>query len=126
MLRTWRWNFLLLVFLLPGSSPRWRAAAQNPGSQKTSSTDSLDLHLGNGYEALKQEQYEVAEKEFRAALGIDSSLSMRARFPLAVSLFEQHKSAESRREFEMVRKAAGELPGILYYLGRLGLDEQNY
>jgi tetratricopeptide (TPR) repeat protein len=126
MLRIWRWNFLLLLFLLPRSSPWCRAAAQSGGSQRTSSSDSLELHLGNGYEALKQEQYEVAEKEFQAALAIDPGLVMRARFPLAVSLFEQHKSAESRREFEIVRKAAGEQPGIWYYLGRLDLDEGNY
>jgi len=126
ILRNWRWNFLLLGFLLAASSPEWGAAAQNASSERRSSGGSLELHLGNGYEALKQEQYEVAEKEFRAALAIDPSLVMRARFPLAVSLFEQHKSAESRREFEIVRKEAGERPGISYYLGRLDLDEQNY
>jgi tetratricopeptide (TPR) repeat protein len=86
----------------------------------------LELHLGNEYEILKQEQYEVAEKGIRAALAIDPGLVMRARSHLAVSLFEQHKSAESRREFEIVRKAADEHPGIWYYLGRLDLDEGNY
>jgi tetratricopeptide (TPR) repeat protein len=126
MLRTWRWNLLLLLVLLPRSSPCHQATPQSAGTQTTSAGGSLELHLGNGYEALKQEQYEVAEKEFRAALAIDPSLSMRARFPLAVSLFEQHKSAESRRELEIVRKAAGEQPGIWYYLGRIDLDEQNY
>jgi tetratricopeptide (TPR) repeat protein len=86
----------------------------------------LEAHLGRGYEALKEEQYEVAEREFRAALAIDSSLAMRARFPLSIALFEQHKSVESRKELEAVRQAVGDQPGVLYYLGRLDLDERNY
>jgi Flp pilus assembly protein TadD len=127
ILRNWPLKLLLsLLALLPAGSLRWQAAAQSAGSQKTSSGDSLDVHLGNGYEALKQEQYEMAEKEFRAALALDRALVMRARFPLAVALFEQHKSVESRREFERVRQEAGEQPGIFYYLGRLDLEERNY
>jgi Tfp pilus assembly protein PilF len=126
ILPTCRWNFLLLVVLLQGSALCWRAAGQTLNAEKTSTGDSLEVHLGNGYEALKREQNEVAEKEFRAALAIDPELAMRARFPLAVALFEQHKSAESRHEFETVRQAAGETPGILYYLGRLDLEQHNY
>ena len=116
----------MLVVLLQGSALCWRAAGQTLNAEKTSTGDSLEVHLGNGYEALKREQNEVAEKEFRAALAIDPELVMRARFPLAVALFEQHKSAESRHEFETVRQAAGETPGILYYLGRLDLEQHNY
>jgi Flp pilus assembly protein TadD len=103
-----------------------QASEQNRGSTKTSTDGSLEQHLGKGYEALKQEQYEIAEKEFRAALAIDPKLVMRARFPLAVALFEQHKSAESRREFGAIRRAVGDQPGILYYLGRLDLEDRNY
>jgi tetratricopeptide (TPR) repeat protein len=114
----WRWKLLLLLFLLPASSE-----AQQPAGQ---TADSLQVHLGNGYEALKQEQYDAAEREFRAALAIDPSLVMRARFPLGVALFEQHKYPESRDEFETVRKATGDQSGIAYYLGRIDLDEHNY
>jgi tetratricopeptide (TPR) repeat protein len=126
ILRICRWNFLLLPVLLQGSALCWRAAGQTPNSEKTFTSDSLEVHLGNGYEALKREQNEVAEREFRAALAIDPELVMRARFPLAVALFEQHKSAESRHEFETVRRTAGETPGVLYYLGRLDLEEHSY
>jgi tetratricopeptide (TPR) repeat protein len=126
ILRIWRWNVLFLLALLPADSPCRQAAPQNADSQATSAGGSLELHLGNGYEALKQEQFEVAEKEFRAALAIDPGLVMRARFPLAVSLFEQHKTTESRHELETVRQAAGEQPGVSYYLGRIDLDEHNY
>jgi tetratricopeptide (TPR) repeat protein len=85
-----------------------------------------EAHLGKGYEALKQEQYDVAAGEFRAALELDSSLVLRARFPLAVALFESHQSAEARQEFEAVRKETGDHPNVLYYLGRLDLGDRNF
>src|SRR5208337_1375060 len=124
--RTWPCKTFLVFVLLPGSCPGWQAAGQSADSTQTPAGDSLEAHLGNGYEALKQEQYDVAEKELRAALAIDPSLALRARFPLAVALFEQHKSIEARHEFGTVRKAVGERPGISYYLGRLDFEGQNY
>lgn len=125
-LQIYRWNLLLLLFMVPGISLCRQAPRQNAGSAKASPDGLLEQHLGKGYEALKQEQYEIAEKEFREALAIDPKLAMRARFPLAVALFEQHKSAESRREFGIVQRAVGDQPGVLYYLGRLDLEERNY
>ncbi len=88
--------------------------------------DTADAHLGKGYDALKQDRYEVAVEEFRAALTIDPSLVLRAQFPLAVALFEQHKSAEARHEFEAVRREVGDHPNILYYLGRLDIETRDF
>jgi len=51
---------------------------------------------------------------------------MRARFPLAVALFEQKESADARREFEAVRREIGDHPNVSYYLGRLDLLDQNF
>jgi tetratricopeptide (TPR) repeat protein len=68
----------------------------------------------------------VAVTEFRAALQIDPKLTLRARFPLAVALFELHKPGEARRELETVRRETGDHPNILYYLGRLDLDDRNF
>ncbi len=85
-----------------------------------------EAHLGKGYDALRQDRYDVAASEFRAALALDPKLVLRARFPLAVALFELHKPEESRREFERVRREAGEHPNILYYLGRLDLDDRKF
>jgi len=97
------------------------------GSAVASQTgESADAHLGKGYEALKQDRYQIAADEFRAALDLDPSLVLRAQFPLAVALFEQHKSAEARREFEAVRKAAGEHPNVSYYLGRLDIEDRDF
>jgi tetratricopeptide (TPR) repeat protein len=82
--------------------------------------------MGKGYEALKQDQYELAATEFRAALQLDPSLVLRAQFPLAVALFEEHKSTEARTEFEAVRRQVGEHPNVLYYLGRLDVDDHKF
>ena len=88
--------------------------------------DTPEAHLGKGYDALEQEMYEVAVSEFRAALQLDPSLVWKARFPLADALFELHRSGEARREFEKIRHEEGDDPRVLYYLGRLDLDDRNY
>jgi tetratricopeptide (TPR) repeat protein len=88
--------------------------------------DTPETHLGKGYDALKQERYEVAVEEFRAALELDPTLILRARFPLAVALFEMHRPEEARREFEAVRHEVGDHPNISYYLGRLDIDVRDF
>lgn len=88
--------------------------------------ETAESHLGKGYDALRQDQYDVAASEFRAALRLDPTLVMRARFPLAVALFELKQPEEARREFTAVRREAGDHPNVLYYLGRLDLMEQNF
>jgi tetratricopeptide (TPR) repeat protein len=85
-----------------------------------------EAHLSMGYDALKVDQYDVAVREFRAALTADPALSLRARFPLAVALFELHQSDEARRELELVRREVGDHPNVFYYLGRLDLDDHKY
>jgi tetratricopeptide (TPR) repeat protein len=88
--------------------------------------DTPEMHLGKGYDALRQDRYDVAASEFRAALRLDPKLVMRARFPLAVALFELKESAEARREFEAVRRDIGDHPSVAYYLGRLDIQDQNF
>jgi tetratricopeptide (TPR) repeat protein len=88
-----------------------------------SSADTPEAHLGTGYEDLKNNRFEAAVREFRAALALNPALVLQAEFPLAVSLFELHQTEEARREFEAVRHAAGDHPNIEYYLGRLDLTE---
>ena len=119
----WRMSFALAALTLS-------TAAQTPSAQTQppalASSDSAEAHLGKGYDALKQDRYQVAADEFRAALAIDPSLVLRAQFPLAVALFEQHKSAEARRELEAVRREAGDHPNVLYYLGRLDIEDRDF
>jgi Flp pilus assembly protein TadD len=101
-------------------------SAQTPSAAQSQPGETAESHLGKGYDALKQDRYDVAEGEFRAALAIDPSLVLRAQFPLAVALFEQHKSAEARREFQAVRKQTGDHPNVLYYVGRLDIEDLDY
>jgi tetratricopeptide (TPR) repeat protein len=101
-------------------------AAHSAGQAAPAAADTPEAHLGKGYDALKQDMYEVAITEFRAALQLDPGLVLRARFPLAVALFELHRSEEARQELEAVRQEVGDHPNILYYLGRLDLEDRNF
>jgi Flp pilus assembly protein TadD len=102
------------------------AVPQVSPATQSAPADSPDAHLGRAYDALRDDRYEVAAAEFRAALKLDPKLTLRARFPLAVALFEMKKPEEARKEFEAVRREAGDHPNISYYLGRLDLDELHY
>jgi tetratricopeptide (TPR) repeat protein len=103
-----------------------RAASQKNPVAVLAVGDTPEAHLGKGYDALRQDMYEVAVGEFRAALQLDPSLTLKARFPLAVALFELHRSDEARRELEAVRHEVGDHPNVLYYLGRLDLEDRNF
>ena len=120
------WIALLAMFMA-SAMHGGRAAGQKSSAQQASSDqDKAEAHLGKGYDAMQQDRYEVAAGEFRAALQLDPKLVLRARFPLAVALFEMKKPEEARREFEAVRREAGEHPNISYYLGRLDLEARNF
>src|SRR5258708_35309159 len=102
------------------------AKSQTRTAAQSAPADSPDAHLGRADDALRDDRYEVAAAEFRAALKIDPKLTLRARFPLAVALFEMKKPEEARQEFEAVRREAGDHPNISYYLGRLDLEELHF
>ena len=110
----------LLLFAVPGKI--FLPAGESPQG----GSPNVEVHLGKGYEALRSERYADAASEFRAALELDPTLAMRARFPLAVALFEQRNYPDARAEFEKVRKDSGDQPGIYYYLGRIDQEQQNY
>lgn len=113
-----------LVMFAAGASET--PAAQETAAVKSAAEDTPEAHLGKGYDALKQDRYDDAATEFRAALRLDPTLAKRARFPLAVALFELHKASEARAEFEALRHDVGDHPNILYYLGRLDLEDRNF
>ena len=114
--------WMCLSAALCGTPPACPQTANEPQAAQ----DIPEAHLGKGYDALRQDRYDEAAGEFRAALALDPKLVMRARFPLAVALFELKQSAEARREFETVRREIGEHPNVSYYLGRLDLMDQNF
>src|SRR6266568_4269227 len=93
---------------------------------QTSAVDTPEAHLGKAYDSLKQDRYDEAASEFRAVLKLDPTLTLRARFPLAVALFEMKKFDEARQEFEAVHREVGDHPNVLYYLGRVDLEERKF
>ena len=125
-LRVWQQILLIVPAFFLAPAVLGQTASQGTTPPKASVAPTADVHLGKGYEALKQERYDDAAAEFRAALEIDPTLVMRARFPLAIALFEEHKNAEARGELQTVRRAVGDRPSVCYYFGRLDLEEQNY
>ena len=111
---------LLLIVTCAAASAGPQAAEQ---TGIHSSRDEPQAHLGAGYENLRNNRFEAAAREFRAALALDPTLVLQARFPLAVALFEMHRNTEARTEFEAVRRESGDHPNIEYYLGRIDLIE---
>jgi len=116
----WWASVVLIVVATVGN-----VVCQN-GTKAQVESETAESHLGKGYDALKQERYDAAATEFRAALALDHSLVLRAQFPLAVALFEMHQSEDARRELEAVRRSVGDHPNVLYYLGRLDLEASNF
>jgi tetratricopeptide (TPR) repeat protein len=115
----------VVIALLP-SLMVLMCALNSAGQGGPPSIQLLDIHLSKGYEAIKSERYDDAVREFRAALALDPSLVERAQFPLAVALFELHRHSEARQELESVRRKVGDHPNVLYYLGRLEIEERNF
>jgi tetratricopeptide (TPR) repeat protein len=106
----------LLAFALAVALPV-RAAQNEPHSPPP---DTAEAHVGKGYEAVKDERYQEAAKEFQAALALDPGL-IRARYQLAVCWFALGKMQEARDEFERLEKETGGDASITYYLARLAL-----
>ncbi|MGD0619081.1 MAG: tetratricopeptide repeat protein [Bryobacteraceae bacterium] len=88
--------------------------------------ESLEAHLAKGHAALIQSKYDEAANEFRAALQMDPKLALRARYPLALALFQTKQYDEARKEFESVHREIGDHPNVLYYLGRLDLEDRKF
>jgi Flp pilus assembly protein TadD len=100
-----------------------RAQASSLAQPSEKQSDTPEVHLARGHEALAHNRYQEAEREFRAALALDPRLTVRARFPLAVTLFSLQEREEARQQFEAVRSQTGDDPNVDYYLGRLDLME---
>jgi tetratricopeptide (TPR) repeat protein len=122
----WQKSLPLFPTFLLATTLFGQTASQNQSSPQAATSESVEVHLGKGYEALKQDRYDDAAEQFRTALKVDPTLVMRARFPLAIALFQLHSFTEARHELETVRREVGERPSICYYFGRLDLEEQNY
>jgi len=114
--------FAFALVASPAELAQSRPESQGP---ETARPGSPEAYLGRGYADLKSDRYEEAVREFQAALALNPKLVFRARFPLAVALFELHQPEEAHKEFEMVRSEVGDHPDVMYYLGRVDLTEGN-
>ncbi len=91
-------------------------------AQAPASVDTAEAHLGKGYEAEKDERYQVAAKEFQAALALNPRL-IRARYQLAVCWFALGKTQDARQEFERLQKETGGDASVAYHLAQLDLRD---
>ncbi len=125
----WSALIVLIAIIPPAAFPRDQQ--ESPSAQSASEREApktrgeAEPHLGKAYDDLKNERFEDAVREFRAALALDPSLALRARFPLAVALYQLRRLDEAHVEFETIRAQSGDQPNVLYYLGRVELDQGN-
>ncbi len=82
-------------------------------------------HLSRGSQLMQERLFEGAAREFEEAVALNPA-DPQAHFQFAVCLLSLGRNDEARRQFEEVRKLAGESRYITYYLGRLGLLTNDY
>src|SRR5437762_14104015 len=80
--------WLGLSVVIHGAALAQDNAGKSAGPEATQNTP--EAHMGAGYENLRNNRYEAAAHEFRAALALNPKLVLQAQFPLAVALFELH------------------------------------
>jgi Flp pilus assembly protein TadD len=116
-------TLLVLMHVIPLAGVS-RTPQESP-VKPSASARGAEPHLGKGYDDLRNERFEDAVREFRAALALDPTLVMRARFPLAIALYQLRRLDEARKEFEAIRSQVGNDPNVLYFLGRVDFDRGN-
>src|SRR5258708_12241419 len=79
-----------------------KALPQETPPAEPATTVTAEAHLSRGYEALKLDRYDVAVREFQAALTADPALSLRARFPLPVPLSHLHQSNKPPPQLQLL------------------------
>jgi tetratricopeptide (TPR) repeat protein len=90
----------------------------------TSSANTIEVHVGRGYEDVQNQRFQEAMGEFQTALALNPGL-VRVRYELAVCFFALRQFSQSRSELKQV---LGKEPGnrnAIYYLGRLDLMEED-
>jgi tetratricopeptide (TPR) repeat protein len=113
---------ITFVFVLSVGTARTLFGAQS--EDFGSPPDVAEVHVGKGYELVKDRRYTEAAKEFEAALSLKPRL-VRVRYQLAVCWFNVGQLKQSRDEFELVRRETGGDSSVTYYLGRIDLLEGN-
>jgi Flp pilus assembly protein TadD len=120
------WLQFLAALAIVASITTAAAVGQQAPHTDDGNGESLESHVAKGHAALLQSRYNEAVTEFRAALRLDPTLVLRARYPLAVALFQLSQFDDARKEFEAVRREIGDNPNVMYYVGRLDLEDRNF
>jgi tetratricopeptide (TPR) repeat protein len=114
----------LVVLLTFSSAPLAASPFSLTTEEDTALPPAVQSHIGKGYQFVQNGQFQQAAQEFEAALKLDAGLT-RIRYQLGVSYFALQQWPDARREFERLRRETTAEPGVLYYLGRLDLQEEN-
>jgi len=85
----------------------------------------VEAHLSRGGQLMQEQLFEAAASEFEQALALNAA-DPKVHFEFAVCLMSLGRDDEARRQFEQVRKLAGESRYVTYYLGRLDLLSNDY
>ena len=93
-------------------------------AQTQQSSAEAEYHVGKGYSQMQEQRYDQAAHEFERALSLDPK-RVRARYQLAICYFALGHREQSRRQFARLLTETGNDSSIVYYLGRLDLDEGN-
>jgi tetratricopeptide (TPR) repeat protein len=96
----------------------------DPDLPNAALTNTVQAHIGKGFEDLKDQRYREAADQFKAALELDPGL-VDARYQLGVCYFAIGRRAEARAQLERVGKETSDDARVIYYLGRLDLVEQD-
>jgi tetratricopeptide (TPR) repeat protein len=101
-----------------------RAASFPVQTAGTSSVNTVEVHVGRGYEDVQNQRFQEAIGEFQAALALNPGL-VRVRYELAVCYFALRQFSQSRNEFKQVLQQEPGNRNAIYYLGRLDLMEED-
>jgi Flp pilus assembly protein TadD len=82
-------------------------------------------HLSRGVQLMQEQLFEAAASEFEQAVALNAA-DPKAHLEFGVCLLSLGRNDEARRQFEEVRKLAGESRYVTYYLGRLDLLANDY
>ena len=123
-------RILAALFSLIGAAAAGMSQPQNPSAQFPSEKDAgqgagVEAHVSRGVQLMQEQLFEAAATEFEQALAINA-YGPKAHLELGVCLLSLGRNDEARRQFEQVRKLAGESGYLTYYLGRLDLLANDY
>lgn len=121
----------IVAILLAFEAALFQAQAppvQNPSVQGPSLQEQgsgAEAHLSRGVQLMQEQLFEAAAAEFEQAVTLNAA-DPKAHLEFAVCLLSLGRNEEARRQFEEVRKLAGESRYVTYYLGRLDLLANDY